>query len=626
MAELTPSMNSDYHHGVIGNGRSAALIEPDGTIVFACLPDFDAGTIFARLLDTEQGGSFGIEMEDGRAVAQCYERRTNVLVTTFEGPSGSFRVIDFMPRYTWDGRAGAYSDAPPDIVRLVEPLHGNPTIRASYDPKLEYGRFATSHHIDGQRIKSITRGEVQPQTDHNRRKTDVRNIYESLYLYTDLDPAQVLAGEAMALDRARYFVVSYHDKVQEPCTDTINLMLQRTRAYWLLWTARTTLPSRYAEEVARSALTLRMLQFDPTGALVAAVTTSLPETIGETRNWDYRFCWIRDASMTVSVLRRIGHPVMAKRLIDWVLRTVPTKDDQLQIMYGLRGEKNLHEETLDHLAGYHGSKPVRIGNAAHTQKQHDIFGVMLDVVYQDLLLRDRTPEVLDQLWTRVRAEVRTVTETWRSPDRGIWEIRGAPRHFVFSKVLSWVAIDRGVKIAHLLGKTDWAAPREQLAAEMHKDICEHGWSDEAGAFTQSYGVVDLDASNLLLADYGFLEPTDPRFIKTVERTEQELGRDGLLYRYKNKDDFGLPSSAFTVCSFWLVKALALIGKRKKARHLFEQLLAAANPHGLFGEDLDFKTRRQLGNFPQAYSHLALIDCALELDGEDEHDPDVLIEA
>lgn len=624
MPESNALMNSDYHHGVIGNGRSAALIEPDGTIVFACLPDFDSGTIFARLLDTDCGGSFGIAMLDGRAVAQSYERHTNVLVTTYEGPAGSFRVSDFMPRYTWDGRSGADGDAPPDIVRLVEPLRGNPSIVVHYDPRPEYGRFATTHDIDGQRIKSITRGHVQSQEDHNRRKRDSRDIYESLYLYTDLDPANVLAGVAMPLDQARYFVVSYHDKVQEPSADNINLMLHRTRAYWLLWAARTTLPNRYTEEVARSALTLRMLQFDPTGALVAAVTTSLPETIGETRNWDYRFCWIRDASMTVSVLRRIGHPGMAKRLIDWVLRTVPTKDDRLQIMYGLRGEKDLHEETLDHLSGYHGSKPVRIGNAAHTQQQHDIFGVMLDVVYQDLLLRDRTPEALDRLWTRVRAEVRTVTDTWRSPDRGIWEIRGEPRHFVFSKVLSWVAIDRGVKIAHLLGKTAWAEPREQLANEMHADICAHGWSNEASAFTQSYGTPDLDASNLLLADYGFLDAMDPRFIATVERTEQELGRDGLLYRYKNADDFGKPSSAFTVCSFWLVKALALIGQRKKARKLFEQLLASANPHGLFGEDLDFTTRRQLGNFPQAYSHLALIDCALVLEGDDEHE--VLIEA
>jgi GH15 family glucan-1,4-alpha-glucosidase len=449
-------------------------------------------------------------------------------------------------------------------------------------------------------------------------------VYESLYLYTDIAPSDVLGSNAVELDGPRFLLVSYHDKVQLPNPDTVALMLQRTRAYWLLWAARTTLPKRYTEEVLRSALALRMLQFDPTGALVAAVTTSLPETIGEERNWDYRFCWIRDASMTVSVLRRLGHPRMASRFIDWILTTVPTKDDELQIMYGLRGEKDLREESLEHLAGYLGSRPVRIGNAAHTQLQHDIFGVLLDAIHQDLLLRTRTPEALDRMWTRVRSEVRTVANRWHEPDRGIWEIRGDPRHFVFSKVLSWVAIARGLSIAKLLGKDRWAADHEGLAQEMHAEICEKGWSDSLGAFTQSYGSEDLDAANLLMAEYGFLPPTDPRFIATVERTQTDLGRDGLLYRYRNRDDFGLPRSAFTVCSFWLVKALASIGRRRAARELFEELLAAANPHGLFGEDLDFETRRQLGNFPQAYSHLALIDCALALEAGDE--PPVPIEA
>ncbi|MEZ6014748.1 MAG: glycoside hydrolase family 15 protein [Planctomycetota bacterium] len=617
-------LDSNYLHGVIGNGRSAALIEPDSSIVFACLPDFDSGTVFASLLDPERGGSFRVEMEGGHPVAQAYEPRTNVLVTTFEGPDGSFRVIDFMPRYTWDGRAGSDGDAPPDIVRVLEPIRGLPRLRVHYDPRLEYGRFPTVHAIDGTRIKSTTRGEVAPTASRGRRASDPRVVYESLYLYTDIDANDVRSGNVVTLDHARFLLVSYHDKVQQPSTERVQLMLQRTRAYWMLWSARTTLPERYTDEVLRSALTLRMLQFDPTGAVVAAVTTSLPETIGEERNWDYRFCWIRDASMTVSVLRRLSHPGMASRFIDWILDTVPTKDDELQIMYGLRGEKELTEETLEHLAGYHGSRPVRTGNAAHGQRQHDIFGVMLDVVLQDLLLRKRTPEALDRLWTRVRSEVRTVDGCWRDPDRGIWEIRGEPRHFVFSKVLSWVAVDRGIAIARHLGKDRWAEDHVALANEIHAEICDKGWSERLGAFTQTYGSEDLDASNLLMAEYGFLAADDPRFVSTVLRTRQELGRDGLLYRYKNKDDFGLPKSAFTVCSFWLVKALASIGRRREARQLFEELLAAANPHGLFGEDLDFESRRQLGNFPQAYSHLALIDCALALEHDDEHA--VVIEA
>jgi GH15 family glucan-1,4-alpha-glucosidase len=610
----------NYHHGVIGNGRTCALIEPDSSVAFACLPDFDSGTVFASLLDPERGGTMRVDMVDGRATSQHYERNTNILVTKFEADDGksAFQVIDFMPRYTWDGKAGTSGDAAPDIVRVLEPLHGAPKIRVHYDPRLEYGLHPTETHLDrdGAALKSTTTG----------RREDGGVVYESVFLYTDLNAAAVAAGdEDFWLNEKRYLLVSYHDKVQPPTRDTVELMLQRTRSYWLLWSARTHVPERYADEVIRSALALKLLQFDPTGAMAAAATTSLPETIGEERNWDYRFCWIRDGSMTVSTLRRIGHPRMASLFIDWMLRTVPTKDDTLQIMYGLRGEKVLTEHTLGHLDGYLGSKPVRIGNAAYDQQQHDIYGILLDVIYQDIEERTRTPEKLDQLWTRVRSVNRTVEERWRDPDKGIWEIRGEMRHFVFSKVLCWVAVDRAIKIAELLGKDDWAAAHRPLADEIHADICEKGWSDAAKAFTQTYGSDELDSSNLLMAEYGFIDPKDPRFVSTVEQSQAQLCRDGLMYRYRNKDDFGEPNSAFTVCSFWMVKALASIGRRRDARKMFEDLLACANPHGLFGEDLDFATRRHLGNFPQAYSHLALIDCAHALGGDDEDD-EHLIEA
>ena len=608
----------NYLHGVIGNGRTCALIDPDSTIAFACLPDFDSGTVFASLLDAERGGSTRIEMIDGQATSQYYERHTNILVTEFESldGTGAFKVIDFMPRYTWDGRAGTTGDAAPDLVRVLTPSKGTPRIRVHYDPRLEYGTFPTETHVSscGAALKSSTRG----------CREDGHQVYESVFLYTDLPSADVASGEVITLDQSRYLLLSYHDKVQCPTFDLVNLMLQRTRSYWLLWAARTHHPVRYREEVLHSALALKLLQFDYTGAMAAAATTSLPETVGEERNWDYRFCWIRDGAMTVSTLRRIGHPRMASCFIDWMLRTVPTKDDTLQIMYGLRGEKVLTERILDHLDGYLGSKPVRVGNAAYDQQQHDIYGILLDVIYQDIQERSRTPEKLDQLWTRVRSVVRTVVERWQDPDRGIWEIRGDMQHFVFSKVLCWVAVDRAIRIAGLLGKDRWALEYQPLADEIHAQICQKGWSDSARAFTQTYGVDELDASNLLMAEYGFIEPRDPRFVSTVEQSLTHLCRDGLMYRYRNKDDFGEPQSAFTVCSFWMVKALAAIGRRREARVMFENLLSCANPHGLFGEDLDFKTRRQLGNFPQAYSHLALIDCAHELGDEEDDDP--LIEA
>lgn len=600
---MTTEHTDDYDYGIIGNGRTCAMVDEKASIVFLCMPDFDSGTVFASILDAKEGGQLGVSMESGEVVSQEYQRHTGILVTRFEGEEGGFEVIDFMPRYTWDGRAGTQHDVSSDVVRVLKPVSGKPRLRVHYDPRLDYGRLPTESHVmDDTRIKSTTNGFVDSGQE----------VYESCYLYTDCDTEAILDAGVIELDQTRFLLLSYHDKVMDPDTDTVELMLQRTRSYWMLWSARTHRCDRYSEQILRSAITLKMLQFSPTGAVLAAGTTSLPETIGEERNWDYRFCWIRDGSMTVSVLHRIGHPLMAEKFIDWVFQTVPTKDDALQIMYGIRGEKNLTEETLDHLSGYHGSAPVRIGNAAYHQKQHDIYGILMDVLYQDLEARERTPESLDRIWTRVRSIIKTVAQTWEEPDRGIWEIRGEERHFVFSKVLCWVAVDRGIKIADMLEKDEWARRHDALRDDIHSDVMKQGWNESKQCFTQAYGAEDLDSSNLLMAEYGFIDPKDPRFVSTVEQSDKELCRGGLMYRYRNQDDFGEPSSAFTVCSFWMVKALARIGKRREARERFEQLLSYANPKGLYGEDLDFETKRHLGNFPQAYSHLALIDCALEL--------------
>ncbi|GAA5494380.1 trehalase [Rubritalea halochordaticola] len=601
-------LSSDYHHGIIGNGRTCAIIDADSSIVFSCMPDFDSGTIFAKMLDEDKGGHFTISMQSGKVVSQEYEKNTGILRTVFKGKSGSFELIDFMPRYSWDGRSGTKKEVSADIVRVLKPLSGNPEIIVDYNPQLEYARFNTKSFKFGRnRIKTTTGGTCPSG----------KTIYESCYLYSSIASDKILKKEAFKLTEQKFLLLSYHDKVISPDEERVELMLQRTRSYWLLWSARTHRCDQYSEEILRSAITLKMLQFSPTGAVVAAATTSLPETIGEERNWDYRFCWIRDGSMTVDVLNRIGHPSMAGSFIHWVMETVPTKDDALQIMYGIRGEKTLTEEALGHLEGYQGSSPVRIGNAAYHQQQHDIYGILMDLIYKELIqhdLGDRhpAPETLDQLWTRVRSIVKTVGEFWKDPDRGIWEIRGEAKHFVFSKVLCWVAVDRAIKIGNMLKKYDWAKQHEALRDEIHNDICTKGWSKKKKAFTQVYGSEDLDSANLLMADYGFIDPMDKRFISTVEQSEKELCRGGLMYRYKNQDDFGEPSSAFTVCSFWMVKALARCGKRAQAQRRFRQLLKFANPKGLYGEDLDFKTKRHLGNFPQAYSHLALIDCALEL--------------
>ena len=611
------NLDDNYHMGLIGNGRTGALVDRDGKMRFACLPDFDSGAIFCDLLDPSVGGSLGTSIENGEAVHQAYIDHTNVLVTRFESPDGAFEVVDFMPRYRMAGHANEWPYTPPDIVRLIRPLSGQPKVRISYRPSLEFGRFTTRTQIlKPGMLKSTTRGEDGD-----------REIYESIYLYTDAPTEAVASSEAFTLTRACHLVLSYNEKLSEPDAERVRLLLVQTEAYWLGWTARTTAPPKYREAVLRSALTLKLMQYGPTGALVAAPTTSLPETVGETRNWDYRYCWLRDASMTVSVLQRLGHPDMAHHFVEWVLQTTPSKDDPLQIMYGLRGEQELTEHELSHLRGYHGSSPVRIGNDAYRQRQHDIYGSVLDVFWQTLEHFCTRLDVIEDMWTRVRSVFRTVESIWDQPDRGIWEFRGAKRHFVFSKVLCWVAADRAVRIAKRLGREQWAADHRHVADRIRADVFERGWSTKLGAFAQSYGSDEPDASNLLMADYGFIEPDDPRFVATVERTWELLGRgEGLLMRYRAPDDFGEPSSAFTICCFWGVKALIQIGQVERARRLFERLLQDRNHLGLLAEDLHLTTRRQLGNFPQAYSHLALVDAALAFaDRTGWHDPDELVD-
>jgi alpha,alpha-trehalase len=352
------------------------------------------------------------------------------------------------------------------------------------------------------------------------------------------------------------------------------------------------------------------LSYDKTGAVLAAASTSLPETIGEIRNWDYRFCWLRDASMVIKIMTRIGHWRSAERFLNFIIDVVSDKDEKIQIMYGIRKEKNLRERILTHLSGYENSSPVRIGNAAYKQKQHDIYGILMDVIYQQFKLFEVSLQNSEELWTITRSIVRIVRNNWRKPDRGIWEIRTDQKHFVFSKLLCWVAIDRAIKVAELIKRHEYVKKWDRLRETISEDILVNGWNEEEQSFTQAYGSKDLDASTLLMENYGFIDASDFRYISTVKQAQKELSLNGLMYRYKNRDDFGLPTSSFTICTFWLIQALYKIGEREEARELFDRLLSCSNHLGIFSEDIDFETRRLLGNFPQAYSHLALIETAM----------------
>ena len=582
-------MSDNLNYGIIGNCKSAALINEDTSIDWLCLPQFDSPSVFAKILDDQKGGHFLIKNLANYTIKQAYLENSNILRTEFRNEKAGFEVIDFMPRYK--NEINLYY-TPPEVIRIIRPLYGTPSLSIDYFPALEYAAAKTDSYAKKEFIVSVY--------NHDN--------YDTLYLYSNLSKEDILEGNTIELTQDVYFTISYNEKLQTPSLESCLLELERTKLYWLNWCDKTPTYQYYNEVILRSAMTLKLLTYDKTGAILAAATTSLPESIGEVRNWDYRFCWIRDSSMVIRVISKLGHKKIVKDFIDFIIDLIPEKDEKIQIMYGINKEKKLTETLLDHLSGYENSNPVRIGNAAYKQKQNDIYGILMDAIHVELVEFPLLFEKKEELWSIVKNIVWIVDNNWFLPDKGIWEIREEDKHFTFSKVLCWVAIDRAIKIADFLGKDKdkWINLRE----EIKKDILEKAWNPSVEAYTQFYGSDALDASVLLMEQYGFIDALDERYIKTVKATEKELSYEGLLFRYKNEDDFGTPTSSFTVCTFWFINSLYKIGEVDKAKAMFDQLLSYSNHLGLFSEDLDFKTKRLLGNFPQAYSHLALIDVAL----------------
>lgn len=579
------------NYGAIGNCRSAALISETGSIDWCCLPDLDSPSIFAKILDTQKGGSFNIEVDETYSSSQEYFYRTNILCTRFKSEKGSFEIIDFMPRY----KTGDHDYfTPAEIYRYIRLISGRPVFKVNYDPIMNYARDEVSH------IK-----------EDNYIRTYSKNIPTNcIYLYSSLNFDDILERKEIELTGQQFLLLSYNQKLIEIDINRVYLEYQRTKVYWLNWTNRSKKYEKYTEEIIRSLLVLKMLSYQPTGAVMAALTTSIPETIGEVRNWDYRFCWLRDASMSIETLLKMGHYNAAKKFISYIKGILKSKHDSFQIMYGIRGERELPEIDLPHLSGFENSKPVRIGNAAFTQRQNDVFGYMLNVIYQYYQFFPGTLDEIEDMWEIVRNIMRTVSTHWEKPDKGIWEIRCDEKHFVFSKVMSWVAMDRAAKIAVLLNKKYYAQLWRDTADDIREDVLKKGWNEELQTFTQTYCNCHLDASLLLMAEYGFLEETDPKYVQTVLAVKKSLYHNGLMFRYVNTDDFGKPSSSFTICTFWLVQALFRIGMKDEANAVFDNLLKCGNHLGLYSEDLDFSSKRLLGNFPQAYSFLALINTAI----------------
>ncbi len=573
-------------YALIGDLQSAALVGRNGSVDWLCLPRFDSASCFAALLGDETHGRWLLApVGEVRSTSRRYRPGTLVLETDFETADGAVRVIDFMPRR--GGRA-------PQLVRIVQGLRGRVAMRSQLVLRPDYG--------------SITPW-IEPAPDGAIAAAGPDAFRLSTPLELRLGNGTVSA-ELTAMEGARErFVLSWHASWDPaPPVEDADSALARTEAWWREWSGRCTYDGEYRDAVLTSLMALKAMTDETTGAVVAAPTTSLPEDLGGVRNWDYRFCWLRDASLTLNALLAGGYTGEALAFRDYVFRMATGNPADLQIMYGIGGERRLTEFELPDLPGYESSKPVRIGNAASEQFQLDVFGEVAGVAS----VAAEHLGVRDDGWPRWRAVTDYLEQIWREPDDGIWEARGPRRHFTHSKVMAWLAFDRSVRTAERFGLDAPVERWRRAAAEIHDQVCEHGYDKERRTFTQYYGSRELDASVLLIPLVGFLPGDDDRVTGTIDAIRNELGRDGFVARYSTADtDDGLPGGEgqFLACSFWLASALAVNGRVDEARALFERLLALANDLGLLAEEYDVQRRRQVGNFPQAFSHLALIDAA-----------------
>ena len=585
----------NYDYAVIGNCTTAALISSDCSIEWLCFPFFDSPSIFAGILDADKGGFFKISATEIVSIKQSYIPHTPILRTIFETKKGTFEVRDYMPRFL-TSREEYY--CPSEIHRDILLISGTPEIIVELNLRPNYAISDATFLYEENFVKIISQ----------------KGEYNSFYFYSNLDNKAIIAGQPIELKGTSYMLLSYHEKLVQINTDKIYIEYEKTKTYWLDWFFRTKLPERYKDLLVRSAITLKLLTYQRTGAVIASPTTSLPEIIGKSRNWDYRYCWIRDASMIIDLYARIGHMHSATRFINFILNRRLLKHENLAVMYGINGERELKEKTLDHLAGYEDSKPVRVGNDAYRQKQNDLYGQLIETMYTYFVVNRRGKLALDEeIWTIVRSLAHEAMQSWKEPDSGIWERRGPLRHYVHSKMMNWVAMDRAAKIAQFIGRPNYAQKWLEVADIIKKDIIKNGWNEKLKSFTMYYGSDVLDASNLLMLHYGFLERTDTKMVSTVRQTYKNLVRDGFTLRYIEEDEFGLPENAFIVCTFWMINALYLINEEEKAKAMFQNILLRMNKFGLYSEDIETSSGRLTGNFPQGYSHLALIQTILLLE-------------
>jgi GH15 family glucan-1,4-alpha-glucosidase len=602
-------------YAFLSDCHSCALVAPDGSIEWMCLPRFDSPSVFGALLDREAGsfrlGPYGLVVPESIR----YMPGTMILETIWMTPSGWILVRDGMTVGPWHAdhadetthtRPPTDCDADHMLVRTVECIQGQVQIEAVCEPMLHYGQNPAQWKLirDDWSAAEATDGEA------------------TVRLFSDLrigiEGNRARARHTMAEGERRYVALGWAHGLEGPADgEDANERLTHTAHYWRDWLAGGRFPDHpWRGHLQRSALTLKGLTYTPTGATVAAATTSLPETPGGERNWDYRYCWMRDASFTLWGLHALGLDWEADDFMQFVADLGRDQDGGLQIMYGIGGERDLHEQTLDELSGYEFARPVRIGNGAYQQRQNDVYGAVLDSVYLHSKVGGHIPQ---RLWPVLRDQVKRATEVWAEPDQGIWEARGEPKHYVSSKLMCWVALDRGARLAGLIGDADDCEQWQKTAEEIRQDILEHGVSDR-GVFRQHYDTDALDASTLLIPLVRFLPPNDERIRNTVLAIADELTDKGFVLRYKvGQTDDGLSGEegTFLICSFWLVSALSEIGENERAAALLERLLGHASPLGLYAEELDANSGRHLGNYPQAFTHLALINAVMHVISQQE---------
>ena len=601
---FTPIANFAF----LSNCHTGALVAPDGTVDWLCVPRFDSPSVFGALLDRGAGGfrfaPFGINVPTDR----IYEPGTNSLVTSWKTPTGWVVVRDALtmgPRRGEDTvtphtRPPSDEDADHALVRTAECIDGRVEIDLVCEPAFDYGRVP---------------GEWTFSAD--RHRAEATGAEQALRLQTDMlvgiEGSRARARHVLRAGESVYCALAWSEQARVPTTvKEAREQLEATTKFWRDWLSLAMIPDHeLAPLIQRSALTIKGLTYMPTGATVAALTTSLPETPGGERNWDYRYTWIRDSTFLLRALHYLLLDWEADEFMQFIADLDRNDDGGLQIMYGIDGRRDLTESVREDLSGYGGARPVRIGNGAFDQRQNDVFGAALDSVLLQSLRSQRIPR---RLWPLVQAQAECAKAVWRQPDQGIWEARGKPRHYVSSKLMCWVALDRAAELATIRGESELAAGWAETASEIKSDILEHG-VDERGVLRQHYGTDALDASTLLAAIFGFLPPDDARLRATVLAVADELSENGFVLRYRTDEtDDGLSGreGSFVICSFWLVSALAIVGETQRARDLMERLVKVASPLGLFAEEYDAETGGHLGNFPQAFSHLALVEAAARI--------------